>query len=88
MPTKHSRTHITHTARVARALAVARTRWPDEQSESTLILNLLDEGAKAIEEDERSEAAARTSRVRELAGKYSALYGPGYLEDVRAGWGE
>ena len=86
MPTKHPRTYITHTPQVAHALDIARTRWPDEDRESALILNLLDEGAKAVFQSEQYAREQRIARVRAIAGKYSDLYGNGYLEKVREGW--
>lgn len=88
MPTKNPRTHITHTPQVQHALDVARKRWPDETRESALILHLLDEGAKAIEEGESTAIQQRSARIRALAGKHGGMYGPGYLEDLRAGWSE
>lgn len=88
MPTKHPRTYITHTPQVAHALDVARTRWPDEDRESALILHLLDEGAKAVEQSEGYAQEQRSARIRAIAGKHSDLYGKGYLEEVREGWSE
>lgn len=88
MPTKNPRTHITHTPQVARALQVARTRWPNEDRESVLILHLLDEGARSIEENQALANERRTAHVRRIAGKYTNLYGEGYLEEIREGWAE
>ncbi|WEK61356.1 MAG: hypothetical protein P0Y60_00940 [Candidatus Microbacterium colombiense] len=88
MPTKSPRTHITHTPQVLHALDVARTRWPDEDRESALILHLLDEGAKSIEEHREAADAYRADRIRALAGKHSAHYGSGYLDELRAEWDE
>jgi hypothetical protein len=87
MPTTKHRTQITHTAEVERALAVAELRWPGEK-ESSLLLHLITEGADAVASGEEVAAAQRRARVMSVAGKYSDAYGPGYLEDVRAGWDE
>ncbi|MCK2025805.1 MULTISPECIES: hypothetical protein [Microbacterium] len=88
MPTKHPRTNITHTPQVARALDVARRRWPEEERDSALILLLLEEGARAVEEHADEGDARRAQRLRSLAGRYSGVYGDDYLERVREGWDE
>jgi hypothetical protein len=86
MPTKHQRTFVTHTPQVTRALEVARTRWPNER-ESALLLHLLEEGAKAVENSSRLAREEHLSRLRQLS-RHSDLYGAGYLDDVRDGWPE
>ncbi|QJU54818.1 hypothetical protein SCB71_17185 [Herbiconiux sp. KACC 21604] len=88
MPTKSPRTNITHTPQVQHALDVARTHWPREKRESALILNLLEAGAKAIEDSDEFAAERRVARLREVAGKHTGLYEPGYLDGVREGWPE
>lgn len=88
MPTKNRRTNITHTPRVQHALDVARTRWPSEDRESALLLNLLEAGAKAIEVSDEFAAERRVARIREVAGTQTGLYGPGYLDELREGWSE
>ena len=88
MPTRNPRTYITHTPRVQHALDVARKRWPEETRESSLILLLLEEGVKAIEEGEGAAVQRHIARIRALAGKHGDMYGPGYLEEVSAGWSE
>lgn len=88
MPTKHPRTNITHTPQVQHALEVARTRWPSEDRESALLLNLVDAGARSIEASEEFAAERRVARIRAIAGRHTGLYGQEYLEDVREGWTE
>ena len=88
MPTKNPRTHITHTPQVAHALQVARRRWPNEDRESALILHLLDEGAKSIEQSQASNDAQRVALIRRVAGKHADLFGEGYLEEIRQDWPE
>lgn len=86
MPTQRARTHITHTPRVARALEIARARWPEEDRENVLILNLVEVGATAIRRETEQADEARIARIREIAGKHRGLYGTGYLEEIRDGW--
>jgi len=88
MPTKNPRSHITHTPQVAHALDVARRQWPEEERDSALILLLLEEGARAVEDRAERDDARRSERLRSLAGKYSGDYGDGYLDRVREGWEE
>ncbi len=63
-------------------------RWPTEHRESALLLKLLDAGAQAIEDSEEFAAERRVARIRAVAGKYTGLYGPNYLEELREGWTE
>lgn len=88
MPTSRPRTNITHTPQVRHALEVARAHWPDEDRDSVLLLKLLDAGVKTIEAGEDAAAERRIARIRQLAGAHTELYGPGYLDEVRDGWGE
>ncbi len=88
MPTKRPRTNITHTPQVQHALEVARTHWPSEHRENALLLNLLEAGAKAIEASDEFATERRVERIREVAGKHTGLYGPGYLDELREGWAE
>lgn len=88
MPTQNPRTNITHTTQVRHALEVARMHWPNEERESTLLLNLLEVGAKAIETSEEFAAERRIARIHQVAGKHTGLYSPTYLEEIREGWSE
>lgn len=85
MPTTLHRTQVTHTEPVKRALGVAAKQWPG-QKDSALLLRLIDEGARAIEARQARQAQERRERVLALAGKYTGVYGPGYLDEVRQGW--
>ncbi|MFJ2367964.1 hypothetical protein [Microbacterium sp. NPDC087665] len=86
MPTKHPRTNITHTPQVAHALEVARREWPQESRESALLLRLLDEGAKVVEARVDDAEIRRRAQIDVIAGRYSASYPAGYLEDLREDW--
>lgn len=88
MPTKNPRTNITHTPEVRRALEVARERWPNETTDSALILHLMKEGAQAIEASVKSTAQHRRTVIGEIAGKYSDAYEEDYLANLREGWDE
>jgi len=88
MPTKHPRTNITHTPQVAHAIDVARREWPDEARESVLLLRLLDEGARVIEARVSGAERRRRERIDVIAGRYSAAYPVGYLEELREDWDE
>lgn len=87
MPTERPRTQVTHTPEVAFALDVARRRWPNE-SPGRLIVHLIEEGARAIDSGSTAAAADHEKRVAQLAGKYTGVYGPDYLETLREGWDE
>ncbi|OAN39185.1 hypothetical protein [Microbacterium sp. H83] len=88
MPTAHQRTNITHTPQVVRALDVARRGWPDEPRDSALILHLLDEGARVVEARTADAEVERLARLHRIAGRRSALYPVGYLDDLRSEWDE
>ncbi|MCB7135382.1 hypothetical protein [Cellulosimicrobium marinum] len=84
MPTLKPRHAITETDGVARALAVARRRWPGQPA-TRLLTRLIEEGASAVE---REEAAGRDEHARAV-GALTTLadyYPEGYLDDVRSGW--
>ncbi|OLT53979.1 hypothetical protein [Cellulosimicrobium sp. CUA-896] len=86
MPTVKPRHAITETESVARALAVARRRWPGEPA-TKLLTHLIEEGASAVEREEADDRADHRRAVAALTtlGDY---YPDGYLDDVRAGWDE
>lgn len=87
MPTSRPRTQVTHTDTVQHALEVAAQRWPG-QKPSVLLTHLIEEGARVIESEESEETAERRSKLDALIREHGAVYGPGYLDDVRDGWDE
>ena len=86
MPTVKPRHAITETESVARALAVARRRWPGQPA-TRLLTHLIEEGASAIEHE---DAAAQAEHGRAVAAltTLSEYYADDYLEDIREGWDE
>lgn len=77
---------VTETERVARALDAAARRWPDERSRTKLLLRLLEEGHRAVEEQHERHRAARRDAVARTGGAATGDYGPGYLAELRADW--
>ncbi len=85
MPTTLHRSQITHTRAVRHALELAEQRWPD-QSPGALLVRLIEEGARAVEDEMRDEE--HRQRVREIAGRYAGVFGPDYLSELREDWDE
>ncbi|GAA3670668.1 hypothetical protein [Microbacterium marinilacus] len=89
MPTALPRYAITRTPAVARSLAAAAKRWPEDADRpSRLILRLLEAGEQALESDADRRRAARRAALDALADEFDGLYEPGYLEELRKDWPE
>ena len=89
MPTTRPRHVITETDEVVRALDAAAKRWPeDRDSRAKLVLRLLGEGYRALEEAAGQAAADRREALRRTSGLLTGIYGPGYLEQLRRDWPE
>jgi hypothetical protein len=56
MPTALARTTVTHTPPVDEWLAAAARHWPGESSPRELMLNLMNEGARSLREQELEAA--------------------------------
>lgn len=89
VPTARPRHTVTETDDVARALADAARRWPeDRRRPGRLLIRLIHEGHRAV----RAETAGETRRRREVIertqGVFTGMYGPNYLEELREDWPE
>jgi hypothetical protein len=78
---------VTETDEVARALADAARRWPeDRRSPGRLLLRLVHEGHRAIRGDLGEDEADRRSGILSSAGTLTGSYPEGYLADLRSDW--
>lgn len=83
MPTARRRYQVTETDAVARAIDAAAERWPGE-SRSRLLVRVIAAGGEALERD--AEVEARCAALRRVSGSLTGVYGPGYLDELRADW--
>ncbi|WP_426564295.1 hypothetical protein ACPPVT_00140 [Angustibacter sp. McL0619] len=89
MPTTRPRHIITETDEVARALAAAARRWPqDSGSRGKLLVHLVEEGFHALEERDAGRRRAHAQAIRGTSGTATGLYGPDYLQELREDWPE
>jgi len=89
MPTTRPRHVVTETDDIAAALDLAVKRWPEiADSRSRLLVALVKEGAKRVEEQEESALEKRLRAINELSGSMSGVFPPGYLEELRKDWPE
>lgn len=87
MPTGRPRHTITESDEVARALGDASKRWPEAADRpGALLLRLLAEGHRAIENDRQSQVVRRQEAVKSTSGALTGSYAPDYLEDLREDW--
>lgn len=86
MPTMRPRLTITETDPVADALDEAAKRWPEIGSRRELLLRLVEQGRRAIAEDEADAHDRRQEAVRRVSGSLTGVYEPGYLERLRDDW--
>lgn len=87
MPTSLPRTWITHTSEVQHALEVAEKRWPGQRPNS-LLLHLIEEGARIVETTNTETVAARRAEIERISAGFTGVYQPGDLEELREGWPE
>ena len=89
MPTSRPRHVITETDEIARALDAAAKRWPENRdSRAKLVVRLLGEGYRALNETTVQAAAERREALRGTSGLLTGFYGPGYLQQLRQDWPE
>ncbi len=89
MPTTRPRHIITETDELAAELDRAADRWPEfRSSRKQLLLNLASEGSRALDEERafQQRYKQRLAVIDEIAGKYTGMYPPDYLEQLRADW--
>jgi hypothetical protein len=85
VPTVKPRYQITETTAVGRALEVAARRWPGEPR-SKLLVRLVQAGGDALEREDSEAARLRRDAIRVTSGKYDAVFGPCYLDELRQEW--
>jgi hypothetical protein len=80
---------ITETEEVARALADAARRWPEDRKKpSKLLLDLVREGHRSIAEQADRLTADRRAAIEHTEGALTGAYPAGYLADLRGDWRE
>ncbi|MET3567700.1 MULTISPECIES: hypothetical protein [unclassified Leifsonia] len=73
MPTTLLRTQVTHTPSVAHALEAARERWPGE-SDSKLLLHLVELGEHVLRADQRKQADDRLAELDRISARYAHAF--------------
>jgi hypothetical protein len=87
MPTARPRHTITETQEVARALDKAARHWPEQASKrGQLLLHLIEEGSRTLEQADGESRLHRQAVVRRTAGALTGVYPPGYLKRLRDDW--
>ena len=80
---------ITETDQVARAIDDAARRWPQEGgNRPRLLLRLLEEGHRAVTGQRQRGLRAHRDAIAATSGALTGMYGPGYLDELRAEWPE
>jgi len=80
MPTALPRTHLTHSPPIERALARAALRWPEARSASALLTRIAEDWTAA------DLASDSDVGVEATAGKYTGVFAPGDLDELRSEW--
>lgn len=89
MPTALRRHAITETAAITAALEAAARKWPEDRDRpARLLTRLVDIGFHAIEIELDEKEIARREALKRAKGSLTGVYGPGYLEELRAEWPE
>lgn len=89
MPTTRPRHVVTETDDIVAALDLAAKRWPEiAGSRSRLLLALVKEGARRVEEREESALEKRLRAINDASGSMTGTFPRGYLADLRKDWPE
>jgi hypothetical protein len=89
MPTTRPRHVVTETDNVARALDDAARRWPAEKdNRAKLLLHLVEEGHRAVIEQQDEANARREDAVARTSGALTGAYDDVYLARLREDWPE
>ena len=87
MPTTRPRHTVTESEDLTATLDAAARRWPeDEHRRSRLLLRLVQEGRRAVDDDAAARVERRRAAIERTAGIFTGLYPPGYLEELRRDW--
>ena len=87
--TARPRHTITETDEVTSALKDAARRWPnDRERPAKLLLDLVQEGHRAITAQAESDVAERREAIERTSGALTGTYAAGYLDELRHDWPE
>ena len=89
MPTARARHLITETDAVQRAIDDAARRWPEDAGRrSRLLARLVEEGHRALRDDQQQQFAERRRAIQAASGILTGVYPAGYLKKLREDWPE
>lgn len=87
MPTARPRHMITETDEIAGALADAARRWPEDRDRpARLLVDLVQEGHRAIAREADRAVSDRRAAIARTSGALTGSYPEGYLERLRDDW--
>lgn len=87
VPTSRARYTVTETEDVARALDRAAHHWPKDASRrGQLLVHLIHEGNRALENADDEQRHQRQAAVQRTAGALTGVYPPDYLQHLRDDW--
>jgi hypothetical protein len=74
---------------VSALITAASARWPDDRDHpARLLMRLLEEGARSLEEEREDAVRKRREAIAATRGALTGCYEPGYLERLREDWPE
>jgi hypothetical protein len=78
---------VTETDQIAHALDEAAKHWPAErEAPGRLLLRLIEEGHRALRQQDEAETAVRRAAVTHTSGTLTGVYGDDYLARSREEW--